>query len=139
MKESEFETSEVRTGYIAQSTACDLSPLPRDSETVIHGNLSATVPAVPSTPKSSVDDASSTAEDLLASPFGIRTDGYLLPSEVARLVLGYLQVCGAKNAHRAFLSESKDLEEYRRVFAEADCFDDNLGKLKVNSSFRRAL
>ena len=43
------------------------------------------------------------------------TDGYLLPSEIARLVLGYLRAHGADQAYRAFLAESPDLEEYRRV------------------------
>ena len=85
-------------------------------------------------------DAASTAsvasEDSFSSCDG-QSDGYLLPSEVARLVLGYLESCGAKNSHRAFLLESKDLEEFRRVsgsFEEAE-FNDvpGPGKSKVKN------
>ena len=67
----------------------------------------------PSAP--SLDAVSVASEDSFASSCSGQSDGNLLPSEVARLVLGYLLACGTKKAHQAFLLESKDLEEYRRV------------------------
>ena len=47
----------------------------------------------------------------------------LLPSEVARLVLGYLKEKGCHRAHDAFLSESPDLGEFRSCLSGPNTYD----------------
>lgn len=52
---------------------------------------------------------------------------FLMPSEVARLVLGYLKLSGCHATWESFLRESNDLKEYAECVRRGREYPTNIG------------